>query len=727
MTRSRSTLFVCAMLVFSISFIQSNTAVAQSSPAEKLVNTLPDNVVGFVATSGGDNLKPAFEKTILGRIWSDPGVITFRESIRKELLTKAMDVPELNDAQGLDMIEGIIRQVTSRPFVIGAARKDTTQGPPIYGFAILDAGPRKAEMASSLAKLESYADEGDIVEIEVGSVKMHGPKDSGEVPGYWGWVGNYFVFAINDGDGLAMKYLQGNSSRPSPTYLKNVPGTGDALVAHINREKIFGILSMIAKMEDGEEVFAAIETVIKELGLNNVKSFTERVGFDGPDIVSNCILEMPEPRTGLVANLKTIDLSMFDMADPGAISATAANCDIAGMYDTIMKAAKTAVGDDFIEVENAIAEVESELNFKIRQGLLESLSGPMLSYVLPGGMTMQSPQGGFVIIAGLKDAKLWEESMAALGTFATKQSEGMVQISSQVQEGRTVHTWAVMPLAMAQVMPSWTVLGDWVVIGSNPAMLTFAVNQINSGTKSIRTTDGFRKVTARLPGNLVSFKYGDSKLQFTQLMTAAQQFWPMATMFASNAGLKLPFVLPQLSHIAQDMGPSCQYSWFDAQGLRGHYRGAGIEPSLGAVAGGAIGAGILMPALARARQQARHAVSMTNMKQLGLAVIMYADEHDGKLPDSLEQAKQYYGNSKVLESPLKPKGFAGPSYIYVSGHSMKTESPATQIVAYENPKYCKDTINAVFLDGHVEKMQRDRFLETLEATYKQLGREIPEI
>jgi len=721
---------MCAVLVFSISFVQLNPAVAQSSPAEKLVNTLPDNVVGFVATSGCDSLKSAFEKTIIGQIWNDQGVVTFRESIKKELMSKAgQEMPELKEANVFEMAEGIIRQVTARPFVIGAARKDTTQGPPIYGFAILDAGPRKAEMASSLEKLESYADEGDIVEIEVGSVKMHGPKDPGDVPGYWGWVGNYFVFAINDGDGLAIKYLQSNVSRPSPVYLKNVPGTGDALVAHVNLDKIFNILSLIAGMEggEGEEVFAAVQAVIRELGLNNVNSFTERVGFDGPEIVSNCLLEMPEPRTGLVANLKPVDLSMFDMADPGAISATAVNCDIGGIYDTIMKAARTVIGEDFVEVENAIAAVESELNFKIRQGLLESLNGPMLSYVLPGGATMQSPQGGFVIIAGLKNAKLWEESMAALGTFATKQSEGMVQVSSQVQDGRTVHTWAVMPLAMAQVMPSWAVLGDRVVIGSNPATLTSAVNQIDSGTKSIRSTDGFRKVTAKLPDNLISFKYGDSKLQFTQLTTALQQFWPMATMFASNAGVKLPFVLPQLSHIAQDMGPSCQYCWFVAKGLRGYYRGAGIEPTLGAVAGGAIGAGIMMPALARSRQQARNTVSMNNLKQLGLALIMYADDHDGKLPDNFEQAKEYYGDSKVLESPHKPKDFAGPSYIYVSGHSMNTGSTSQQIVAYENPKYCKDTIIALFLDGHVEKMQRDRFRETLETTYKELGKEMPEI
>jgi len=727
MSNSKVILSAFCVQLLLMSLVCPSNAESATSAAEQLLTMMPDDVVGFVATSGGDDLKPAFEKTILGRIWNDSGVLTFREAIKKELLKKALEIPELNDAQALDMIEGIIRQVTARPFVIGAARKDTTQGPPLYGFAILDAGQRKTEMASSLEKLESYADEGDIVEIEVGSVKMNSPKDAGDVPVYWGWVGNYFVFAINDGKGLALKYVQGNNSRPAPAYLQNVPETGDALVVHINREKVFNILSTIARMEGGEEEFGLVEAVIRELGLNNVKSLTERVGFDGPDIVGNCLLEMPQPRTGLLANLETINLSMFDMADAGAISATALNCDIAGMYDTVMKAAKTVIGDDFVEVEQGIAAVEAELNFKIRQDLLESLSGPMLVYVLPGGVTMQSPQGGFVIIARLKNAKLLEESLTALGKFAAEKSEGMVQVSSQVQEGRTVYTWAVMPLAMAQIMPSWTVVGDRVIIGSNPALLTSAINQINSGTKSIRGTDGFRKVTAKLPAELLSFKYGDSKLQFTQLMTAVQQFWPMATMFASNAGMKLPFVLPQLSHIAQDMGPSCQYSWFDAQGLRSHYRGAGIEPTLGAVAGGAVGAGILMPALARARQQARQVVSMNNLKQLGLAVITYANDNQGKLPDNLDQAKQYYGDSKVLKSPLKPKGFAGPSYIYINGHSMKAESPARQIVIYENPEYCQDTINAVFLDGHVERMQRDRFLETLEATYKQLGREMPEI
>ena len=719
---------ICVQLLL-MSLVCPSKVESATSAAEQLLTMMPDNVAGFVATSGGDDLKPAFDKTILGRIWSDPGVRTFREAIKKELLTKAgQEMPELNDAKIFDLAEGIIRQVTARPFVIGVARKDTTQGPPLYGFAILDAGPRKAEIASALTKLESFADEGDIVEIEVGSLKMHGPKDAGDVPGYWGWVGNYFVFAINDGKGLALKYVQGNNSRPAPACLQNIPGTGDALVVHINREKLFDILRLIAGMEGGagDEELAAIEAVIKELGLNNVKSFTERVGFDGPDIVANCFMEISQPRTGLLANLKTINLSTFDMADPGAISATAVNCDIAGIYDTVMKAARTVIGDDFSEVEQGIAAVEAELNFKIRQGLLESLSGPMLSYVLPGGLTMQSPQGGFVIIAKLKDVKLWEESLAALGKFAVEKSEGMVQVSSQIQDGRTVHTWTVMPLAMAQVVPSWTVVGDRAIIGSNPTLLTSAVDQINSGTKSIRSTDGFRKVTSKLPANLLSFKYGDSKAQFIQLTTAVQQFWPMATMFASNAGLKLPMVLPQLSHIAQDMGPSCQYSWFDARGLRSHYRGAGIEPSLGVVAGGAIGAGILMPALARRRQITPRMQSEKHLSGIFKALLVYANDYNDKFPPNLNELIEKAAiDPRMLESPLKPKNFEGPSYIYIAGQNTLMEPD--NIIAYENPGFCRDGLNVLYMDSYVGWTKRDEFLRQLEATYKRLGREMPEI
>ena len=106
--------------------------------------------------------------------------------------------------------------------------------------------------------------------------------------------------------------------------------------------------------------------------------------------------------------------------------------------------------------------------------------------------------------------------------------------------------------------------------------MTSGINQLDSGTKSIRSTEGFKKATANLPGNLISFRYNDTKTQFNQTMMAMQQFWPMVTMYAQKAGFKLPVVLPNLSHIAEYMGPSYEYSWFDNQGIRSRSRAVGL-------------------------------------------------------------------------------------------------------------------------------------------------------
>ena len=733
MFKAKSNIFRVWMLVLLISIICPAMAESVTSGAEKLVTVVPDDVVGFIATSGGDELKPAFEKAILGRVWNDPGVQSFCQSIKKEVLAKIkQEVQDPNEAKIPDVVMNLVQLALKRPLIIGAAENKAGKDIPLCGFAILDTGTKKTEIAKALSELEGLVDKDEIIEIEVASIKMHWLRDSNGVPGYWGWVGNYLVFAVNDGEGLGIKHL----SKPraeAPDYLKKVQGTNDALAVYIDCQRTAGIVSAIAKQEGEEEDIKLIALVLNELGLSNIKAITSRAGFDGPDVVSNDLMAVPQPRTGLLANLKTIKLSMFDMVDAKAVNASAFNCDIAGMYDTIMRTIKVVSPNDvYPEVQKAIAEFESEAELSIRKELLASLAGPTVVYSLPMGM-MEAPSGGAVVIGKLNDVSAFEKAVDALGKFAAAESEGMVQVSSQVQEGRTFHTFVIAPLAMMQVMPTWTVVDSYVVIGSNIGLCNLAVKQMTAANRtstSIRATEGFKKVTtAKLPDNLISLGYVNSKVQFNQMMIQFQQFWPMVTMTATNAGLKLPFMLPSLTHIAEDMGPSCSYSWFDSEGLRSHYRGSGVEQTIGAAAGAAIGIGIAMPALGQARQAARQTSSASNLRQIGIACIMYADDHEGNFPAELKDKEvlKYLGDSasKVLESPRKPKDFDGPSYIYITGQS--AASPPDSIIAYENPEFCVDKINVLFNDCHVEAMEPAKFKKALEETYKRLGREMPEI
>jgi len=115
-----------------------------------------------------------------------------------------------------------------------------------------------------------------------------------------------------------------------------------------------------------------------------------------------------------------------------------------------------------------------------------------------------------------------------------------------------------------------------------------------------------------------------------------------------------------------------------------------------------------------------------NLSGIGKALVIYANDHDDKYPPKLQElVEEDYIEPKYLESPREPRGFEGPSYIYIAG--LSTSSEPGNVVAYENPDFCSEKINVLFMDTHVEAMRPAGFLEDLEATYKRLGREMPEI
>jgi prepilin-type processing-associated H-X9-DG protein len=236
---------------------------------------------------------------------------------------------------------------------------------------------------------------------------------------------------------------------------------------------------------------------------------------------------------------------------------------------------------------------------------------------------------------------------------------------------------------------------------------------------------GYKKVAAGLPKNLVALTYVDSQAQFNQMMMGIQQFWPLAVMAATNAGITLPVMLPKLDAVARQMQPGCRYAYFDAEGLHSRYQGSGVEAAIGGIAGGAVGMAVALPAVARARDQARRAASMSHLKQIGLALIMSADAHEGRLPQGLDELRAYKIDSTVLQSPRKPKAFNGPSYIYIAGETA-VMSPQN-ILAYENPEFCTDGTSVLYMDGHVAFVKPQQFREQLAETYKRLGRETPQI
>ena len=127
---------------------------------------------------------------------------------------------------------------------------------------------------------------------------------------------------------------------------------------------------------------------------------------------------------------------------------------------------------------------------------------------------------------------------------------------------------------------------------------------------------------------------------------------------------------------------------------------------------------ILLPSLNRARETANRVKCASNMRQIGQALMLYANQNHGVYPPKLEDlitAQLLDGQSFVCPSSddtvapgsgnaqatnLSAGGHL--SYVYI-GQKLSPSAPADQVLVYELPSnHNNDGGNFLFADGHVE-------------------------
>ena len=113
--------------------------------------------------------------------------------------------------------------------------------------------------------------------------------------------------------------------------------------------------------------------------------------------------------------------------------------------------------------------------------------------------------------------------------------------------------------------------------------------------------------------------------------------------------------------------------------------------------------GLAIPALYVALDEAKLKASVSQVRQIVAACHEYADEHEGRFPDSLEQlVSQGLIDKKKLSSPLAARP-GGVDYVYTPG--LTTESDSRQVLVFD-PNVSKQgrLIYCVrgYVDGSVE-------------------------
>jgi len=106
----------------------------------------------------------------------------------------------------------------------------------------------------------------------------------------------------------------------------------------------------------------------------------------------------------------------------------------------------------------------------------------------------------------------------------------------------------------------------------------------------------------------------------------------------------------------------------------------------------------------------KHTACRDNLKQLGLAIAMYAAEHEGLLPDAIQGLVRYTEHRGVLSCPE-----SGSQYQYVGkGLNRKTATnPSRIIVAYDPTPVHRGGRHVLCLDCHVEWLAEEGFQHRL--------------
>jgi prepilin-type processing-associated H-X9-DG protein len=103
----------------------------------------------------------------------------------------------------------------------------------------------------------------------------------------------------------------------------------------------------------------------------------------------------------------------------------------------------------------------------------------------------------------------------------------------------------------------------------------------------------------------------------------------------------------------------------------------------------------------RASPRAREAICRCNLRQIGLAIGQYYEDHTNAMPRTLADLKPYTGGSERIFICPDAKDNTGPSYRLLSDVEWQSEKLEPIVVEVPGNRH-RDGGNVLYNDGHVD-------------------------
>jgi hypothetical protein len=223
-----------------------------------------------------------------------------------------------------------------------------------------------------------------------------------------------------------------------------------------------------------------------------------------------------------------------------------------------------------------------------------------------------------------------------------------------------------MPLPLPIPLPLQMVVassGDYFYFATSPDLVR-TVQEVRQGKRpGVKSSAEFQNLTKHLPAEGNHFAYVGRR--FGETVASLQQQALRSSGMPEEQFRTLQRLLggQQPGH-SLAIGAHTATGWQSVTvGSQESAQAALLLPTVGVTA---IGAGLLLPAMAKAKAQAQTVGSVNQMKQIALAARLYANDHGDKLPPAdtwCDTLKGELGNSQVLKAP-SDGGPGACSYAY---------------------------------------------------------------
>ncbi|MGA2499642.1 MAG: hypothetical protein ABSH20_18045 [Tepidisphaeraceae bacterium] len=680
--------------------------------AQPLADRVPANAILMVSWQGTEHMPQAYERSHLKRFLD---ASAFRQVFDDYIprLIERVGQEDKKASEQLKLVASMVSPMFRHPTAVyfAGVNFDNPGGPV----------PRLALMCQAGAETEALAQKVD------GAMKA-GPPPA--VPIRLIKRGDVFAVAIGyDKDEDAV--VDAPQSLASSAAFKEAMGQvvkEPVAMVYVDFEAAMALFEKAVMMGNDEGAKTAIPKIKQAIGFDGLKRFAWSGGFDGQDYASAMFIAAPAPRAGLLAMLESAPLGEDALK---AIPATATSFAIArfdlGKLVKILRAGAVQVDPNIGAVfDQGVGGVQ----------MATGINAPMFFNAIGDTWVVYSDPAiagngplGTVVVNRLRDADEASRSMKKLEVFADNLINGNIPPTEkmhvsfeQVQVGDTTVHYVALPV----IAPSWAIKDGNLYLGLYPQVVTSAAQAPATG-KSILDNPAYVAVRKRLGVEQAS------GLSFADLPQTAGETYPFFLLLTQTAGgfgdflgvKSPPMILPTLAKLKEQLVAAGSVSWTDDAG----WHSKSIEPFPCAtimasqsgllVGGGAMVAAVAVPAASKARQSAQLAVAANDLRQVGVGLMMYSTDHQGKFPADLGQlVLNGYVAADALVSPrgkkvpvdvsvAKPEVQAAwvnanTDYVYL-GSGLNANAGAGTILAHEKPEGAPGgRISLLFGDGHVE-------------------------